>query len=160
MDECAAEGDSMLTHTREELQALFLDMTGRTAEDSGILSIEQYGEDLIVATARFDESHLRPGGVIAGPNLFMVVDSMGYLVTMSRAPKGSNGFTSAISMQFLRRSASRRAAAQVRQARFRRGHRPLQRRVGRADRSRRGDLRTAVPAAVISWGSAPATAGR
>jgi uncharacterized protein (TIGR00369 family) len=102
MDECAAEGDSMLTHTREELQALFLDMTGRTAEDSGILSIEQYGEDLIVATARFDESHLRPGGVIAGPNLFMVVDSMGYLVTMSRAPKGSNGFTSAISMQFLR----------------------------------------------------------
>jgi uncharacterized protein (TIGR00369 family) len=92
----------MLTHTRDELQALFLDMTGRTAEDSGILSIEQYGEDLIVASARFDESHLRPGGVIAGPNLFMVVDSMGYLVTMSRAPKGSTGFTSAISMQFLR----------------------------------------------------------
>ena len=34
--------------------------------------------------------------------MFMVVDSMGYLVRMSRAPKGSNGFTSAISMQFLR----------------------------------------------------------
>jgi hypothetical protein len=27
-----------------------------------------------VARARFDDSHLRPGGVIAGPNLFMVVD--------------------------------------------------------------------------------------
>ena len=92
----------MLTHTRDELQALFLDMAGRTAEDFGILSIDQYGEDLIVASAQFDDSHLRPGGVIAGPNLFMVVDSMGYLVTMSRAPKGSNGFTSAISMQFLR----------------------------------------------------------
>ena len=92
----------MLTHTRDELQTLFLGMTGRTAEDSGILSIDQYGEDLIVASAQFDDSHLRPGGVIAGPNLFMVVDSMGYLVTMSRAPKGSNGFTSAISMQFLR----------------------------------------------------------
>jgi uncharacterized protein (TIGR00369 family) len=92
----------MLTHTRDELQALFVGMTGSAAEDSGILSIEQYGEDVIVASARFDESHLRPGGVIAGPNLFMVVDCMGYLVTMSRAPKGSNGFTSAISMQFLR----------------------------------------------------------
>src|SRR5271163_3151293 len=69
---------------------------------SRILTMEQYGEDLIVASARFDESHLRPGGVIAGPNLFMAVDQMGYLVTMSRAPKGSNGFTSAISMQFLR----------------------------------------------------------
>ena len=79
-------------------------MAGRTEEDSGILSIEQYREDGIVASARFDDSHVRPGGVIAGPNLFMVVDSMGYLVTMSRAPKGSNGFTSAISMQFLRRA--------------------------------------------------------
>jgi uncharacterized protein (TIGR00369 family) len=92
----------MLTHTRDELQALFLGMTGRTVEDSGILSIEQYGEDVIVASARFDDSDLRPGGVIAGPNLFLVVDSMGYQVTMSRAPKGSIGFTSAISMQFLR----------------------------------------------------------
>ena len=68
----------MLTHTRDELQALFLGMTGSAAEDFGILSIEQYGEDVIVASARFDESHLRPGGVIAGPNLFMVVDCMGY----------------------------------------------------------------------------------
>src|SRR5271156_4017020 len=92
----------MLTHTRDELQALFLGMAGSTAEESGILSIEQYDEDAIVASAWFDDSHLRPGGVIAGPNLFMAVDQMGYLVTMSRAPKGSNGFTSAISMQFLR----------------------------------------------------------
>jgi uncharacterized protein (TIGR00369 family) len=92
----------MLTHTRDELQTLFLGMAGRAVGDFGILSIDQYSEDLIVASAQFDDSHLRPGGVIAGPNLFMVVDSMGYLVTMSRAPKGSNGFTSAISMQFLR----------------------------------------------------------
>lgn len=55
-----------------------------------------------MASAWFDDSHVRWGGVIAGPNLFMVIDSMGYLVTMSRAPKGSNGFTRAISMQFLR----------------------------------------------------------
>jgi uncharacterized protein (TIGR00369 family) len=91
----------MLTHTRDELQALFLGITGRTAEDS-ILSIQKYCEDVIVARAQLDDSHLRPGGVVAGPNLFMVVDSMGYLVTVSRAPKGSNVFTSAISMQFLR----------------------------------------------------------
>ena len=92
----------MLTHTRDELQAIFLGMTGGTGDDPGILSIENYDENVIVARARFDDSHLRPGGVIAGPNLFMAVDMMGYLVTMSRAPKGSNGFTSAVSMQFLR----------------------------------------------------------
>jgi hypothetical protein len=40
----------MLTHTRDELQALFLGMTGRTVEDSGTLSIEQYGEDVIVGS--------------------------------------------------------------------------------------------------------------
>jgi uncharacterized protein (TIGR00369 family) len=92
----------MLTHTRDELQAVFLGMTGRTGDEPGLLSIETYGEDVIVASASFDDSHLRPGGVVAGPNLFMLVDMMGYLVTMSRAPKGSNGFTSAVSMQFLR----------------------------------------------------------
>jgi uncharacterized protein (TIGR00369 family) len=92
----------MLTHTRDELQAVLLGMTGSTDDQPGILSIETYDEDVIVASASFDDSHLRPGGVIAGPNLFTAVDMMGYLVTMSRAPKGSNGFTSAVSMQFLR----------------------------------------------------------
>jgi acyl-coenzyme A thioesterase PaaI-like protein len=90
-----------LTHTREELQEHFLGLTGRSHTDPGVLAIEHYSPELIVATTTFDESQLRPGGIIAGPALFSIVDQMGYLVTMSRAPKNSNGFTSAVAMQFL-----------------------------------------------------------
>ena len=92
----------MLTHTKDELQEHYLHLIGRTGADPGVLSIERYSEELIVARVEFDETNLRPGGVLSGPTLFSVVDSMGYLVTMSRAPKGSNGFTSALTMQFLR----------------------------------------------------------
>jgi uncharacterized protein (TIGR00369 family) len=91
----------MLTHTQDELQEHYLAFIGRSRSDPGILSIDDYSDAVIVATTTFDDSQLRPGGIISGPTLFSVVDSMGYLVTMSRAPKGSNGFTSAVAMQFL-----------------------------------------------------------
>jgi len=92
----------MLTHTRDELQEHFLDLVGKSLDDPGTLAIQEYSTELIVATTTFDASHLRPGDIVSGPSIFSIVDQMGYLVTMSRAPKGSNGFTSAVSMQFLR----------------------------------------------------------
>ena len=92
----------MLTHTRDELQEYFLTFTGFSHGDPGVLSIQGYSAESIVATTTFDESHLRPGGTVAGPAIFSVVDQMGFLVTMSRAPKGSNGFTTAVTMEFLR----------------------------------------------------------
>jgi uncharacterized protein (TIGR00369 family) len=91
-----------LTHTRQELQEHFLGMTGRSHTDTDVLAIEHYSPELIIATVTLNESQLRPGGIVAGPALFSLVDQMGYLVTMSRAPKNSNGFTSAVAMQFLR----------------------------------------------------------
>ena len=92
----------MLTHTREELQRYYLDLIGMTEPGPGALSIETYEADLIVGVTHFNNAHLRPGGVVSGPNLFAVVDSMGFLVTVAHSPKGSNGFTSALAMQFLR----------------------------------------------------------
>ena len=92
----------MLTLTREELQFDYLTTIGRTTADPGVLAIEECSDRRIVARVRFDESNIRPGGVISGPALFTAVDSMGYLVTLSRSPRGSNGFTSALAMQFLR----------------------------------------------------------
>jgi len=92
----------MLTHTREELQADYLRLIGRTGDEPGTLTIDEYSEEVIVAHTSFVGSGLRPEGMIAGPSLFMVVDTMGYLVTISRSPRGSNGFTSAVAMQFLR----------------------------------------------------------
>jgi acyl-coenzyme A thioesterase PaaI-like protein len=92
----------MLTHTRDELQEHFLALVGKSLGDPGTLAIHDYTAALIVATTTFDTSHLRPGGIVSGPSIFGIVDQMAYLVTMSRAPKGSNGFTSAVAMQFLR----------------------------------------------------------
>ena len=56
----------------------------------------------LVARARFEDGHTRPGGMVAGPILFTLADTMASFVTISRSPKGSEAFTTAISMEFLR----------------------------------------------------------
>jgi uncharacterized protein (TIGR00369 family) len=40
--------------------------------------------------------------MVAGPMLFTLVDTIAYLVTISRSPKGSEAFTTSVSMEFLR----------------------------------------------------------
>jgi uncharacterized protein (TIGR00369 family) len=40
--------------------------------------------------------------MVAGPILFTLADTMAYFVTISHSPKGSEAFTTAISMEFLR----------------------------------------------------------
>ena len=40
--------------------------------------------------------------MVAGPVLFTLADTMAYFVTISRSPKGSEAFTTSISMEFLR----------------------------------------------------------
>jgi uncharacterized protein (TIGR00369 family) len=92
----------MLTHSRDELQRYYLQLIGMTEPGPGALSIQEYEDGLIVAVTDLDQAHLRPGGVISGPSLCAVVDSMGFLVTVAHSPKGANGFTSALAMQFLR----------------------------------------------------------
>jgi acyl-coenzyme A thioesterase PaaI-like protein len=92
----------MLTHSREELQRYYLQLIGMTEPGPGALTIEECEPDLIVGVTQFGNAHLRPGGVVSGPNLFAVVDSIGFIMTVAHSPKGSNGFTSALAMQFLR----------------------------------------------------------
>jgi hypothetical protein len=55
----------MLTHTRDELQADYLRLISRTGDEPGVLTIEEYSEDLIVARTSFVGSGLRPEGMIA-----------------------------------------------------------------------------------------------
>src|SRR5580704_18279680 len=66
------------------------------------LEIDEYSAQRIVARARFEDAHTRPGGMVAGPILFTLADTMAYFVTISRSPKGSEAFTTSISMEFLR----------------------------------------------------------
>ena len=93
----------MLTHTAEELQARYRKaIGGRPGNGLSGLQIEECTPERIVARAEFEESHARPGGMVAGPVLFTLADAVAYFVTISRSPKGSEAFTASISMEFLR----------------------------------------------------------
>lgn len=99
----AAWSFDLLTHTREELEARHQKATGgRTGSGVAGLRIEEYSDERIVARASFEDTHTRPGGMVAGPILFSLADSVAYFVTISRSPKGSDAFTASISMEFLR----------------------------------------------------------
>ena len=99
-DHRAADGVGALTHTPQELLARYdKAMGGRPV---ATLEIDECSAERIVARARFEEGHTRPGGMVAGPILFTLVDTMAYFVTISRSPKGSEAFTASISMEFLR----------------------------------------------------------
>jgi uncharacterized protein (TIGR00369 family) len=96
----AAVQSEILTHTPEELLARYRRATGSRPEAA--LEIDEYSAERIVMRARFDDEHTRPGGMVAGPMLFTLIDTMAYFVTISRSPKGSEAFTASISMEFLR----------------------------------------------------------
>ena len=99
-DKGAAEMDEGITHTPEELLARYdKAMDGRPV---ATVEIDEYSAQRIVARARFEDGHSRPGGMIAGPILFTLADTMAYFVTISHSPKGSEAFTASISMEFLR----------------------------------------------------------
>ena len=107
-------GPWVLTHTLDELQQYYLQVIDKSGPEAGVITIRELSEDRLVGTTLFDDSHLRPGAVISGPSLFTVVDSMGFLVTVAHSPKGSNGFTSALTMQFLRPAAVGELRAEAR----------------------------------------------
>jgi len=90
---------------REELQEYYelkSRMTGSDAKSGPLLRIEELNESRILARGVFDGAHVRSGGMVYGPVIFEIADTMGYLVTISRSPKGADAFTVDLSLQFLR----------------------------------------------------------
>lgn len=75
---------------------------GRPGNGLAGLEIEECTPERMVARAEFEESHARPGGMVAGTVLFTLADAMAYFVTISRSPKGSEAFTTSFTMEFLR----------------------------------------------------------
>ena len=96
----------MFTLTLEELRESFRAdnlASGTAVTDGGDwLTIEEYTEDRIVASTDVTEEHARKGGTIAGNTLFRFFDAIGYLVTLAQSPKGSEAFTTDLSIHFLR----------------------------------------------------------
>ncbi len=99
-DQRTSAGGEVLTHTPEELLARYHKAMG--GRPVAALEIDEYSVQRIVARATFDDGHTRPGGMVAGPILFTLADTMAYFVTISRSPRGSEAFTTSISMEFLR----------------------------------------------------------
>jgi uncharacterized protein (TIGR00369 family) len=99
-DRYPADEGAALTHSPEELLARYnKTMNGRPV---ATLEIAEYTEQRLLLRALLDQGHTRPGGMVAGPMLFTLVDTAAYFVTISRSPKGSEAFTTSISMEFLR----------------------------------------------------------
>ena len=88
-DQPAAEGAEALTHTPEELLARYLKAMG--GRPVATLEIDEYSAERIIARAEFEDGHTRPGGMVAGPILFTLADTMGYFVTISLT-EGLRGF--------------------------------------------------------------------
>ena len=89
-----------LTHTAEELLARYHKAMGR--RPVALLEIAEYTDQRMVVRAELDERQTRPGGMVAGPILFTLADTVAYFVTISRGPKRSEAYTTSISMEFLR----------------------------------------------------------
>jgi uncharacterized protein (TIGR00369 family) len=93
---------SGLTHSSEELLSRYhKTMGGRPVAE---LEFVEYTQERLVLRAELEQGHSRPGGMVAGPILFALVDTAAYFVTISRSPKRSEAHTSSISMEFLRPS--------------------------------------------------------
>lgn len=96
----------MLSLTLEELKEAFgtdSAASGEAVSTGGDwLSIEEYSLDRIVARTEVADEHTRKGGTVAGATLFRFFDAIGYLVMLSQSPKGTEGFTTDVSMHFLR----------------------------------------------------------
>ena len=96
----------MLTLTLEELKQAFgtdSSASGEAVSTGGDwLTIDEYTSDRIVARTEIADEHTRKGGTVAGTTIFRFFDAIGYLVLLAQSPKGTEGFTTDVSIHFLR----------------------------------------------------------
>jgi uncharacterized protein (TIGR00369 family) len=92
--------------TLEELQDMFTadsNASGVSADDEWRYNITEYDGDRVVASTELNSlQHARKGGTIAGVMLFRFFDAVGYMVTLAQSPKGTEAFTTDVSINFLR----------------------------------------------------------
>lgn len=91
--------------SREELEEMYTAdsaASGISADDERRYHITEYEGDRLVAWTDVSTRHSRKGGTIAGGALFSFFDGVGYMVTLAQSPKGTEAFTTDVSMHFLR----------------------------------------------------------
>jgi acyl-coenzyme A thioesterase PaaI-like protein len=99
-------GRGDFTLTLEELGATFSAdraASGVAADDVGDpFEIVEYTRERIVGRTHTTPEHSRKGGTIAGMTIFRFFDSMAYVVTLAQSPRGTEAYTSDVTIQFLR----------------------------------------------------------
>jgi uncharacterized protein (TIGR00369 family) len=105
--------------TRDELQTLFdgqhlgsIDEIGddgrgptetaATVQRPWDLTITELSPERVRTHVVFNAAHLRPGGVVAGPVLFSLIDANGWLATVGCLPPGSDAVTVDANVRYLR----------------------------------------------------------
>lgn len=72
-------------------------------QQKGDLSIEHMDGDTVTIRLLTDHRHLRPGGTISGPTMFMLVDITAYIATMAPIGLEALSVTTSCSIDFMRK---------------------------------------------------------
>ena len=73
-----------------------------------MLKVAQITDDGLIVSLQVDDSHLRPGGTVSGPTMFMLADVGVYLAILSRIGPVALAVTTSCSMDFMRKPAAGR----------------------------------------------------
>lgn len=104
------QGDGlMVAMTADELQA-FLDE--HFPQHTGI--VESVGERTARMRLPVDESHMRPGGTVAGPTMMALADSCMYVAILAQLGPVALAVTTNLNINFLRRPQPRDLVAEAR----------------------------------------------
>jgi len=100
--------DTMITVPLAELQDLFDQQGIRDADDQHhrsatpfVITLTEVSDARVRARVDFRGSYMRPGGLVAGPVLFSIVDASGWLATVSRLAPGSEAMTIDCTIRYL-----------------------------------------------------------
>ena len=89
-----------------DIAALEAFLAAHFPQVDGQLRIESIPQDGIVMRLLVNEAHLRPGGTVSGPTMFMLADVGVYLAILARIGPVALAVTTGCSMDFMRKPAA------------------------------------------------------
>ncbi|MDQ7072217.1 MAG: PaaI family thioesterase [Rhodobacterales bacterium] len=92
-----------LKMTRDDLTA-FMALHFEQVADQ--FSVEEVGEHALTMRLLISEQHLRPGGTVSGPTMFLLADVAVYLTTLAMIGPKALAVTTNCSIDFLRKPAA------------------------------------------------------
>ncbi|MEM6676488.1 MAG: PaaI family thioesterase [Pseudomonadota bacterium] len=96
---------------REELTAFLDEVFPQVHGQMQIEAVAPMMAEMVLLT---DEQHLRPGGTISGPAMFMLADCAFYVAVLAMIGREALTVTTSLSINFMRKPEARRLAAEAR----------------------------------------------